>query len=225
MIFSRTDSYIGVMLDDLVSRGVTEPYRMFTSRAEFRLSLRADNADQRLTPLGLAIGCVTEPRAHRFATKMEALAKGRDALESLSFTPPQVLAMGIPARQDGVRRSAFALLSQPDVTVDRLRQALADFPDLSAEIAAQLERDALYAQYLARQDSDIAALRRDEHRLIPDTLDYLMLPGLSRELALKLARHQPANLAQAAAIEGMTPAALVLLLARIRKTADQRQAV
>ena len=224
VLFSRTDSYIGVMIDDLVRRGVTEPYRMFTSRAEYRLSLRADNADQRLTPLGLAIGCVAEPRATRFDTKMVALAAGRNALEAMTFTPTQVQALGIPARQDGVRRSAFALLSHPEVTVARLRDAVADLPRLSPEIAAQIERDALYAQYLDRQAGDVMALRRDEDRAIPDGLDYLALPGLSHELAQKLARLRPANLAQAAAIEGMTPAALVLLLARIRRISAGRLA-
>ncbi len=224
VLFSRTDSYIGVMIDDLVTRGVTEPYRMFTSRAEYRLSLRADNADQRLTPLGLAIGCVAEPRATRFDTKMVALAAGRNALEAMTFTPTQVQALGIPARQDGVRRSAFALLSHPEVTVARLRDAVTDLPCLSPEIAAQIERDALYAQYLDRQADDVMALRRDEDRAIPDGLDYLALPGLSHELAQKLARLRPANLAQAAAIEGMTPAALVLLLARIRRISAGRLA-
>ncbi len=224
VLFSRTDSYIGVMIDDLVTRGVTEPYRMFTSRAEYRLSLRADNADQRLTPLGLAIGCVAEPRATRFDTKMVALAAGRNALEAMTFTPTQVQALGIPARQDGVRRSAFALLSHPEVTVARLRDAVADLPRLSPEIAAQIERDALYAQYLDRQAGDVKALRRDEDRAIPDGLDYLALPGLSHELAQKLARLRPANLAQAAVIEGMTPAALVLLLARIRRISAGRLA-
>jgi len=222
--FSRTESYIGVMVDDLVSRGVTEPYRMFTSRAEFRLSLRADNADQRLTPLGIAVGCVTSARAVRFQTKMEAMREGRNALESLTFTPAQVQEMGIQTRQDGARRSAFALLSWPGVTIERLGAGLASMPTLSPVIAAQLERDALYAQYLDRQDKDVAALRRDEQRAIPDALDYLTLPGLSHELAVKLARHRPANLAQAAAIEGMTPAALVLLLARIRKPLPERLA-
>jgi tRNA uridine 5-carboxymethylaminomethyl modification enzyme len=223
--FSRTESYIGVMLDDLVSRGVTEPYRMFTSRAEFRLSLRADNADQRLTPVGLALGCVSDTRAAHFHAKMKALEVGRKALESLSFTPTQVHALGIAQRQDGVRRSAFALLGQPDVTVARLRDGVPDFPQIAPAIALQLERDALYAQYLDRQDADISALRRDEQRAIPETLDYLALPGLSRELAVKLNRLRPANLAIAAAIEGMTPAALVLLLAHIRKSPAVRQAV
>ena len=223
VVFSRTDSYIGVMLDDLVSRGVTEPYRMFTSRAEFRLSLRADNADQRLTPLGLRLGCVTEPRATRFAVKLDALQRGRTALECVNFTSPQVQALGIVARSGGARRSAYALLSLSGVTVGRLRDAIPDFPDLSPEIAAQLERDALYAQYLDRQSSDVAALRRDEGRKIPESLDYRTLPGLSGELAQKLARLRPSSLAHAAAIEGMTPAALVLLLAHVRRASTVRQ--
>ena len=221
--FSRTDSYIGVMLDDLTTRGVTEPYRMFTSRAEFRLSLRADNADQRLTPIGLAIGCVTEPRAEIFGRKMDALAAGRQALESRIFTSPQVRAMGIASRLDGSRRSAFTLLSLPDVNVARLAGILPDFPDIAPDIAAQLERDALYAQYLDRQSNDIDSLRRDEGRAIPEMLDYLTLPGLSRELAVKLARIRPSNIAQAASIEGMTPAALVLLLSAVRKSAPERR--
>lgn len=218
--FSRSDSYIGVLIDDLVTRGVTEPYRMFTSRAEYRLTLRADNADQRLTPLGIAVGCVGPVRAQAFDRKMEALSSGRASLESRRFTPPQLQAMGIPARQDGVRRSAFDLLALPDVSIDRLRQSLPDLPAMDPAIAAQIERDALYAQYLDRQTQDIAALRRDEERKIPPGVDYLQMPGLSRELAIKLSRLQPANMAQAAAVEGMTPAALVLLLARVRKLAN-----
>ncbi len=217
--FRRSESYIGVLIDDLVTRGVTEPYRMFTSRAEFRLTLRADNADQRLTPLGLHIGCVGPGRARAFAEKMEALASGRAALEARRFTPPQVQALGIPARQDGVRRSAFDLLALPDVTVARLRGAIPDLPEIAPDIAAQIERDALYAQYLDRQAQDIAALQRDEAREIPEGIDYLTMPGLSRELALKLSRLKPANMAQAAEVEGMTPAAMVLLLARLRKLA------
>jgi tRNA uridine 5-carboxymethylaminomethyl modification enzyme len=219
VLFHRSESYIGVLIDDLVSRGVTEPYRMFTSRAEFRLTLRADNADQRLTPLGLGLGCVGATRARMFSEKMDALATGRAALESRRFTPPQVQAMGIPARQDGVRRSAFDLLALPGVTVARLRDAIPGLPDLLPDVAAQIERDALYAQYLDRQSQDIAALQRDEAREIPEGIDYLAMPGLSRELALKLARLKPANMAQAAAVEGMTPAAMVLLLARLRKLA------
>jgi tRNA uridine 5-carboxymethylaminomethyl modification enzyme len=219
VLFRRSESYVGVMIDDLVSRGVTEPYRMFTSRAEFRLTLRADNADQRMTPFGLRIGCVGTDRAQAFAAKSEALQCGRIALEARQFTPPQVQAMGIPARQDGVRRSAFDLLALPDVTIARLLAAIADLPDMTPEVSAQIERDALYAQYLDRQAQDIAALQRDESREIPEGLDYLSMPGLSRELAMKLARLRPTNMAQAAAVEGMTPAALVLLLARLRKLA------
>jgi tRNA uridine 5-carboxymethylaminomethyl modification enzyme len=223
--FSRASSYIGVMIDDLTSRGVTEPYRMFTSRAEFRLSLRADNADQRLTPLGLALGCVGAARAARFEARMQALTAGRGALEEVSFTPPQVQAMGIAARQDGVRRTAFGLLSLPGVSLRQLRDHCPTLPDLAPDVAAQLERDALYAQYLDRQSDDIEALRRDEERVLPGDIDYHALPGLSRELALKLDRVRPSNLARAAEIEGMTPAALVLLLARIRKVQSARPAI
>jgi tRNA uridine 5-carboxymethylaminomethyl modification enzyme len=217
VVFRRSDSYIGVLIDDLILRGVTEPYRMFTSRAEYRLMLRADNADQRLTPIGIEAGCVGAERAAAFARKAEALAAGRAVLSACHFTPPQVQAMGIPVRQDGARRSAFDLLSLPDVSIARLRESVPGLAEISPEIAAQIERDALYAQYLHRQAQDVAALRRDEERAIPAEIDYLSMPGLSRELAVKLSRLRPTNLAQAGAIEGMTPAAMVLLLARLRR--------
>lgn len=217
--FRRSDSYIGVLIDDLVARGVTEPYRMFTSRAEFRLTLRADNADQRLTPLAIGIGCVSEQRSRRFLEKLDRLGTARAALESRTFTPPQVTGLGIAARQDGIRRSAFDLLALPEVTLARLRSVVPDLPEMDADIAAQVERDALYAQYLDRQAQDIAALQREEDRAIPADIDYLAMPGLSRELAAKLSRLRPSNMAQAAALEGMTPAALILLLARLRKLA------
>jgi tRNA uridine 5-carboxymethylaminomethyl modification enzyme len=215
---SRTNSYIGVMIDDLVTRGVTEPYRMFTSRAEFRLSLRADNADQRLTPLGISIGCVGARRSAVFDTKIERLETGRAALEAVRLTPQEVGALGLKVSLDGVRRSAFTLLSFPDATASLIASVVPPFGALDAEVREQLARDALYAQYEGRQRSDAEALKRDEHRVIPKDLDYGSIAGLSTELKSKLQRFAPANLAQAARIDGMTPAALILILARIGQT-------
>ena len=220
--FSRTSNYIGVMIDDLVTRGVTEPYRMFTSRAEYRLSLRADNADQRLTPLGIRAGCVGVERARAFAAKAEQLEAGRNALESIHFTPQEVGALGLKTSLDGVRRSAFTLLSFPSATVDLVAGVVPAFGALHPEIREQLARDALYAQYESRQKGDAEALRRDEQRIIPDGFDYAAISGLSTELKGKLQRISPANLAQAARIDGMTPAALLLVLARIGQTERTR---
>ncbi len=221
--FSRRTSYIGVLVDDLITRGVSEPYRMFTSRAEFRLSLRADNADQRLTPLGLAAGCVGDRRRVAFSRKMEALEAGRSALGSTAYSPQEVAPAGITLSNDGSRRTAFELLSVPGVT---LEQVVALDPGLSAHppgILEQLARDALYANYIERQERDAEALRRDEGHAIPEGFDYGALSGLSSELKLKLTAAQPATLAQAGRIEGMTPAALTLLLSKIR-SAERRSA-
>jgi tRNA uridine 5-carboxymethylaminomethyl modification enzyme len=215
--FSRTDSYIGVMIDDLVTRGVTEPYRMFTSRAEFRLSLRADNADQRLTPLGLELGCVGPVRARVFAEKMEKIGAARARLDAMSLTPGQIGAAGIRISADGNRRSGFDLLAFPDVGFDdviALEPALSDVP---ADIRAQVERDALYANYIKRQQQDVAAMKRDEAQAIPADFDYDALNGLSNELKAKLSRVRPATLGQAGRVDGMTPAALTLILARLRQ--------
>ena len=217
VVFSRSDSYIGVMIDDLVTRGVTEPYRMFTSRAEFRLSLRADNADQRLTPLGLAIGCVGEKRREAFGRKMETLGSARAQLESQSYSPNQAAAAGIRIGQDGQRRSAFALLAFPDVGFDDILQLDPSLASLDAEVREQIARDAMYATYIDRQAVEVEALRRDESHEIPMDFDYRALSGLSFELTAKLERARPATLAQAGRIDGMTPAALKLILAAIRR--------
>jgi tRNA uridine 5-carboxymethylaminomethyl modification enzyme len=215
--FSRADSYIGVMIDDLVSRGVSEPYRMFTSRAEFRLKLRADNADQRLTPLGIDMGCVSNTRAARFEEKASALARGRALLERLALTPTEAARHGLAVNRDGRRRSAFELLAYPGIDMARVTGIWPELGSLSPQVAAQLEVDARYASYVERQAGDVAALKRDEAARIPDTVDFASIPGLSNEVRLKLQRHRPASLAQAAAIDGMTPAALLLLRVHLRR--------
>ena len=217
-VFRRTDSYIGVMIDDLTTFGVSEPYRMFTSRAEFRLTLRADNADQRLTPLGVALGCVGNQRAEAFARKAERLAAGRAALSAFRVTAAEAQTLGLPGRADGGRRTAMAVLAQPDVPLDRL-SAIPGFPPLEADVLQQIAREALYAQYEQRQQNDIDALKRDEAMVLGADLDYLTMPGLSREIAGKLDRQRPETLAHAARIEGMTPAALLLVLAHARRAA------
>ena len=219
VIFSRTESYIGVMIDDLVTRGVTEPYRMFTSRAEFRLALRADNADQRLTPLGVALGLVSEERQRVFEAKIEALSTAKAALRSLSFTPKQARACGVDVSEDGTRRSGFELLSIPGVGFEQLVSASEDLAKIDPAIRTQVARDALYEKYVERQKREVAALKRDEAEEIPPDFDYAVLDGLTKELAGKLARIRPENLAQAGRIEGMTPAALTLILAKLRQRA------
>ena len=222
-VFSRTDSYIGVMVDDLITRGVTEPYRMFTSRAEFRLSLRADNADQRLTPMGLALGCVGAARARAFGDKMERLGAARERLEGLSLTARQIAGAGGRIGPDGARRNGIETLAIPDMTFDMLAQIAPELQDIDADTRVQIARDAMYVNYLDRQQADADALRRDEAAAIPPEFDYAALTGLSNELQAKLARTRPATLAQAARVEGMTPAALTLILARL-KAAERRRA-
>ncbi|MCT2539614.1 tRNA uridine-5-carboxymethylaminomethyl(34) synthesis enzyme MnmG [Sedimentimonas flavescens] len=215
--FSRTNSYIGVMIDDLTTRGVTEPYRMFTSRAEFRLSLRADNADQRLTGFGLDLGCVGETRQAAFESKMEQLASGRALMEALTLTPREAAAHGFAVNQDGARRSAFALLSFPDIALPDLERIFPDLSALAPEISAQLAKDALYANYVARQERDVEAMKRDENWEIPADFDYAAMSGLSNELKLKLSRARPQTLGQAARVDSVTPAALTLILAKLRQ--------
>ncbi|OWU86754.1 tRNA uridine 5-carboxymethylaminomethyl modification protein [Oceanicola sp. 22II-s10i] len=216
--FSRSDSYIGVMIDDLTTRGVTEPYRMFTSRAEFRLSLRADNADQRLTERGIAIGCVGDVRARKFADKMDALASGRGMLEDGTFTPSDLGRAGLSLGQDGTRRTLYQVLAFPDVELGDLVPLNESLRDLPSHIGRQLKIDATYANYIARQTRDVEALKRDEALILGSDVDYMAIDGLSNELKLKLTQVRPENIGQAARIDGMTPAALTLLLARLRRT-------
>jgi len=217
VIFSRSDSYIGVMVDDLVTRGVSEPYRMFTSRAEYRLSLRADNADQRLTPLGITLGCVNGEREQSFLTRMENLNAAKNMLEGRTLTSNEAGKHGIRVNNDGSRRSGMQLLAFPDVTFESLIGVWPDLCDVSVDIAAQIEKDALYANYIERQARDIAALKRDEALLIPRGFKYSDLQGLSNELTAKLEKVQPGTIGQAGRIDGMTPAALTLILARLRQ--------
>lgn len=222
--FSRSDSYIGVMVDDLISRGVTEPYRMFTSRAEFRLSLRADNADQRLTPKAIALGCVDEVRKHRFGEKMEALTDITGRLKTETYTTAEASAAGIKVNKDGSRRSAYQLLSFPDVSFSNIVALDSSYSEVDPEIQEQVSRDALYATYIERQLKDVALLRRDEALVIPNDFDYMIIEGLSNELKSKLSAAKPGNIAQASKIEGVTPAALTLILSHLRRSSSKRSA-
>jgi tRNA uridine 5-carboxymethylaminomethyl modification enzyme len=216
-VLDRADAYIGVMIDDLVTLGTGEPYRMFTSRAEYRLRLRADNADRRLTPKGLDVGCVGSRRAGAFAAEREALAETMAALRAITATPPELVARGIPVNQDGQRRSAWQLLSYPGITLTeltRLWPALADIPRRIGRLAGI---EALYAGYMERQETDIAAYRRDEALILPEDLDFGEVGGLSAEVRQKLGRVRPMTLGAAGRIPGVTPASLVALLAHVKK--------
>ena len=215
----RTEGYIGVLIDDLVTRGVSEPYRMFTSRAEYRLRLRADNADQRLTDKGLSWGCVGEERAAVWQDKKGALGKARALAESLSATPNELNRAGFPINQDGRRRSAFDLLALPGIDSERLAAHWPELGRLDAKLREQLEIDAHYAGYLARQEADIAAYRRDEGLLLNPALDYDAIPSLSNEVKQILARSRPATLGAAARLPGVTPAAVVALLRYVKRRA------
>ncbi len=215
--FSRTDSYIGVMLDDLISRGVTEPYRMFTSRAEFRLTVRADNADRRLTPLGIAAGCVSDARRAAFLAKREALETSRDALSAVMVGAKVLAETGVNISRDGNKRSAYAALALPGADLGALASAVDVFGTVPSELLEQLQIDSMYDQYADRQAREVSDLRRQETQLIPESFDYCGISGLSTELRLKLMRDRPETILQASRIEGVTPAALVLILAHLRK--------
>jgi tRNA uridine 5-carboxymethylaminomethyl modification enzyme len=223
-VLSRTEAYIGVMIDDLVTRGVAEPYRMFTSRAEYRLRLRADNADARLTPAGEDVGCVGAQRSAAFGAKSAAMQDGRALLAGLTVTPDEAIARGLSMKRDGRRRTAFELLAFPEMSIERLTGLWSQLAGIAPAIAAQLEIDARYDIYLRRQAADIEAYRKDEAIAIPAAIDYGAISGLSTELRQKLEGHRPASLAQAARIDGMTPAALMLVLAHVKKAPVRRSA-
>jgi tRNA uridine 5-carboxymethylaminomethyl modification enzyme len=216
-VVDRADGYLGVLVDDLVSLGVTEPYRMFTSRAEYRLWLRADNADQRLTPRGLAVGCVGSERARVFHVKQEALASARALASGLKLSPSSLAKRGVAINQDGVPRSALELLAYPEISWQRLVELWPALSGVPGGIVEQLIIDARYEGYLARQRTDIAAYRRDEALELPDDLDYGAIGSLSNEVRQKLQAHKPATLGQAGRISGVTPAALVALLKHVRR--------
>ena len=214
--FSRSDSYIGVMVDDLVCRGVTEPYRMFTSRAEFRLSLRADNADQRLTPKGLEIGCVGREREDIFINKINRIKKARELFENQTYTPKTLSQNGISISQDGNRRTLMQVLAFPNVSYKDLFKLEPKLIKIDEETLKQIQKDATYVNYLDRQRKDIDTIKKDERVLIPMDLDYNSIQGLSTELKVKLSKARPKNMLQASNIDGITPAALMLVMAKIK---------
>ncbi len=216
-VLDRAEAYMGVMIDDLVTRGADEPYRMFTSRAEYRLMLRADNADERLTPKGIAYGCVGPDRRAAFARKSAVLAEARDLANSLTATPSNLKKHGLAVNQDGVRRSAFDLLAYPEITIADLEMVWPELGGLPPALAERLKTEALYDSYVERQAADVAAFRRDENLRLPEELDYTQIGGLSREAQDKLARARPRTLGQAGRIPGVTPAALVALLRYVRR--------
>ncbi|MFN3663035.1 tRNA uridine-5-carboxymethylaminomethyl(34) synthesis enzyme MnmG [Yoonia sp.] len=217
--FSRRVSYIGVMIDDLITRGVSEPYRMFTSRAEFRLSLRADNADQRLTERGRQIGCVGDNRWTAFGIKMDQIVKAIKVLSNISLSARDIAALGVQLNADGPRKSALEALALADFDFNHLRRIAPETLDIAVDVQAQIKKDALYAHYIARQERDVSALVRDEQQLIPQDIVYAEVKGLSSELVSKLEQSRPSSIAQAGRIEGMTPAALMLLVGAIKRRA------
>ena len=223
-LLDRAEAYIGVMIDDLITRGTAEPYRMFTSRAEYRLRLRADNADQRLTGRGIAVGCVGRTRRQAFEAKAEALEMGRNRLENQTLSPSEACLHDIRIVQDGRRRSGFDLLAYPEVDFAALRMVWPALGDIPPAIAAQLEIDAKYRAYLDRQEADVAAFRKDESLALPDDIDYSGIGGLSTEVREKLDRARPASLGAAARIPGVTPAAVTALLLHVKRGGWRRSA-
>jgi len=219
----RASSYIGVLIDDLVTKGTEEPYRMFTSRAEYRLSLRADNADQRLTPLGLELGCVGREREAAFAAKSAALSRAREMVRRLSKSPSALRGQGLTINADGVVRSASELLAYPGIDLARLCAIWPELAEIPGDIAEQIEIDGRYAGYLERQEQEIKAFRRDESLALPHDLDYAAVGSLSAEIRLKLSASRPETLGQAARVSGVTPAALVALLRHIRREPRPRR--
>jgi tRNA uridine 5-carboxymethylaminomethyl modification enzyme len=217
-VFDRAESYIGVMIDDLTTHGVSEPYRMFTSRAEYRLSLRADNADERLTEKGVALGCVGGERAQAYRGREEQLVAARRLLKSATASPAMLEASSLTVNQDGARRSAFELMAQPQFSLSTLVRVWPELAAIPKSLAARLEADAKYAVYVERQAEDIARHRRDEALLLSDDIDYAGLPGLSRELQQKFSTVRPRSLGQAGRIEGVTPAALAVIAAHARRS-------
>lgn len=215
--FSRRESYIGVMIDDLVTRGVSEPYRMFTSRAEFRLSLRADNADQRLTERGHAIGCVGDARWAQFSAKMEQINRAKSELEKMNLSSREIADLGVKLNADGPRRTALEALSLADFQFDHLARLAQNVGDIPQNIQDQVKRDALYAHYIVRQERDIAAMERDENHKIPEDTDYSQIKGLSNEVVARLSKARPESIAHASRLEGITPAALMLIIGATKK--------
>ena len=223
-VLDRADAYIGVLIDDLVTRGTAEPYRMFTSRAEYRLTLRADNADQRLTLLGLGVGAIGGARARAFSRKLTGLDAARRLVAELRLSPTALRRHGLAVNADGVRRSAAELLAHPGIDLARLAAVWPELGAIAPDIAEQIEIDARYAGYLERQARDIAAFRRDESLLLPEALDYAAIGSLSAEVRGKLATARPATLGAAARISGVTPAALVALLQHVKRRPEPRAA-
>ncbi len=219
-ILDRSQAYIGVMIDDLLVKGVTEPYRMFTSRAEYRLLLRADNADQRLTPLGETIGAISTLRRDRFHVKLESLDKAKERAQSLKATPNILNKQGLKINSDGIKRNVLDLLAYPNISIDALLHIWPELGDLNRDQVEHLETEAVYAGYIQRQARDIEAFRRDEGLRLPDGFDYKNVGGISNEVKEKLIKTRPATLGQAARIEGITPGALTALLAYVKKNSN-----
>jgi tRNA uridine 5-carboxymethylaminomethyl modification enzyme len=221
IMLDRADGYLGVMIDDLVTRGITEPYRMFTSRAEYRLTLRADNADQRLTDKGIALGCVGQARNQRHRTKMAALNAAKTLAKALAITPNEAAKFGLRLNKDGHRRSAFELLAYPEIAWAEVSAIWPELSSIDSSIAVHLEIDAKYDVYLKRQIADVDAFRRDEGLILAD-IDYSLVPGLSNEARFKLAAARPRTVGQAGRLDGLTPAALGILAAYLRREARRK---